>query len=93
MNENAPLSRLTTVIASLPDNAMISKKELAQCFARHTTSVDRAVRRGELPPPCRLFGQAVWTVKTIREHIEAKLNEARAEQTETKKRLAKHGIH
>jgi hypothetical protein len=55
---------------------IITEEGLAQLFKRHVVSVKRAVERGELPPPCRLFGLRVWTAGTIIRYIEQRLDHA-----------------
>ena len=66
--------------------AIITEAGLARMFSRHPASVKRAVERGELPPPTRLFGGKAWTVKTLLNHIEKRLERAakEAEKNERK---------
>lgn len=69
-------------LAELSPQAIITEGGLARIFRRHQVSIKRAVQRGELPPPTRLFGEPVWTVGAIVRHLERRLEEA--EQAERK---------
>lgn len=74
---HTPVSRhLPGILAldELGDRAIIFESGLAKMFDRCETSVKRAVDRGELPPPARLFGKPVWTVRAILEHLETRLD-------------------
>lgn len=68
-------------LAELPPQAHLDGAALGSILGRCKKSVQRAVRRGELPPPFRFMGKHVWLVKTLVEHLEeqqaAALNEAR----------------
>lgn len=61
---------------------------MTRLFKRHPVSVKRAVQRGELPPPIRLFGGNVWTVGAITRHFEVRLAEAAKEAERTAQRIA-----
>jgi hypothetical protein len=69
---------VSTYLASLPSDAIISERGLAEAFNRHVVSVRRAVARGELPPPVPLFGQRVWTVEALRAYLGVRQAEAAA---------------
>ncbi len=60
---------------------------MAHLFNRHVVSVKRAIQRGELPPPCKLFGANVWTVGVIVKHIESRLELASQEAETQAKRF------
>ena len=69
----------TGVIAELGElgaGAVVTEHGLAALFGRHQSSVKRAVERGELPPPIRLFGQNTWTAGVLVQHLEDRLREA-----------------
>jgi hypothetical protein len=73
---------LPGVIAALGElgpGAVVTEEGVAQLFGRCAVSVKRAVERGELPPPCRLFGSNAWTAGVLVAHIEHRLEEAAAE--------------
>ena len=60
---------------------------LSKIFDRHRVSIKRAVERGELPPSVRLFGEPVWTVKALREHLSRRLEQAKRESEQLQKRI------
>ncbi len=63
----------------MKSGAVITEEGVAQLFGRCAASVKRAVQRGELPTPCRLFGSNAWTVGVLVGHIEHRLEQAAAE--------------
>lgn len=86
-------SSLPGIIAELGDlrsGAIITEVGLAALFGRHVVSVKRAVGRGELPPPCKLFGTNVWTAGSLVRYIEGRLSQAATEAERDAKRLAGH---
>ena len=77
-------TRMPGVIAALGelgDGAVVTEAALAELFGRHPSSVKRAIARGELPYPTRLFGQCIWTAGVLQRHFEGRLQEA-AEKAE-----------
>ena len=74
-------------IGDLPPGALVSEECLARIFGRHPISIKRAVERGELPPPTRLFGNSVWTAKAILCHIEGRLAIAKKEAEQNRKKI------
>lgn len=78
------------VLGQLRSGTIITEEGVAYLFKRHVTSVKRAVQRGELPPPCRLFGTNTWTVGTLISHIEKRLQQAQKEAENTARRLARY---
>jgi hypothetical protein len=75
-------------LGDLPAEAVISEQALAKIFDRHRVSIKRAVERGELPPSIRLFGEPVWTVKALRDHLAERLDAARKESEQLQKRIS-----
>ena len=73
---------IVTTLGRLGAGAVITEEGISHLFRRHGDSVKRAVERGELPPPTRLFGQPTWTVGTLLRHLEHRLEEA-AKEAET----------
>jgi hypothetical protein len=67
------------VLGELKAGTVITEEGLAHLFQRHVVSVKRAVQRGELPPPCRLFGANVWTAGALIRYIESRLDQAAQE--------------
>jgi hypothetical protein len=76
-------------LGDLPADAVISEQALAKMFDRHRVSIKRAVERGELPPSIRLFGEPVWTVKALREHLTKRLDAAKKESEQLQKKINK----
>jgi len=75
-------------LGDLPAEAVVSEQALAKIFDRHRVSIKRAVERGELPPSIRLFGEPVWTVKALRDHLAERLGAARKESEQLQKRIS-----
>ena len=76
-------------LGDLPADAVISEQALTKIFDRHRVSIKRAVERGELPPSIRLFGEPVWTVKVLREHLGKRLDQAKKESEHLQKKINK----
>lgn len=77
-------------LGELPSGAIVDEEALARMFNRCTTSVKRAVDRGELPPPVRMFGKPCWTAGAILSHVGARLETAKKNAERDATRLAKH---
>jgi len=76
-------------LGDLPAEAVVSEQALAKIFDRHRLSIKRAVERGELPPSVRLFGEPVWTVKALREHLGKRLDKAKKESEQLQEKINK----
>ena len=73
-------------LGELKSGAVITEEGVSHLFNRHPTSVKRAIDRGELPPPVRMFGSKVWTVGVLVSHIETRLsNRAKELEQEIRK--------
>ena len=70
------LPGVVAILGALGPGAVVTEEGVARMFNRHQASVKRAVERGELPPPTRLFGQNTWTAGVLVRHIEARLQKA-----------------
>ena len=66
-------------LGELKPASIITEEGMARLFHRHVVSVKRAVQRGELPPPCRLFGVNVWTTGVLVRYIENRLEQVAKE--------------
>ena len=77
-------------LGELGPGALITEEGMSNLFDRNPTSVKRAVERGELPPPCRLFGSNAWTARSVIDHIENRLAEAAKEVYEIGQTLGNH---
>lgn len=83
------LPGIIAVLGELQPGAVITEEGVAGLFGRHVASVKRAVQRGELPPPCRLFGQNAWTAGVLVRHFEERLARAAAQAQEVAQRLGR----
>jgi hypothetical protein len=84
----AGLPGIIQELGELGSGAVITESGLAKLIHRHPISVKRAVERGELPPPVRLFGRPAWTVGVIVRHLEARLEQAAKEAERTARRIS-----
>lgn len=73
--------------SNYPREAIISKKELALLFNKSPLSVDRAVRRGELPPPIRILNRDSWVVGILIDFFSGELLHKYGNSIEEQKRL------
>lgn len=83
---------VTTALAELPADAHIDIDALARMLNRCTKSVQRAVRRGELPAPIRFMGKRVWMVGAILKHMRARQETALKEASRREARIERHAI-
>jgi len=81
LEDLSPMPGIIAALGELKPGAIVTEEGVAYLFNRHVTTVKRAVQRGELPPPCRLFGQNAWTAGALVQHIENRLEQA-AKETE-----------
>lgn len=72
----------------LPAEALVFKKALARLLGKSTITIDRMVRRGELPRPIRFTNQDVWTAGLLREHISKRLEEAARDRAKVQARIS-----
>ena len=75
----------------LAPDTVLDEAALARLFGRHRVSVRRAVERGELPPPVRLFGCPAWTVQVLRDHMAERLEKAKREVEKQNRKIAQLG--
>ena len=85
----AGLPGVYAALGALPGGAIVFEEGLAKMLHKHPVSVKRAVARGELPRPMRLFGKPAWTAGALVRHLEGKLAEAAREAEHERGRLAK----
>lgn len=87
--ESTPdLPGVISALGELKPGAIVTEGGLALLFNRHVVSVKRAVQRGELPPPTRLFGGNAWTAGALVRHIESRLEQAAKESEAARQRAA-----
>ena len=87
LTDKSSLPGIIAALGELGSGAVITEEGVAHLFNRHEASVKRAVQRGELPPPCRLFGSNTWTAGAVIGHIEKRLEEAAREAENEAKRI------
>lgn len=80
---------IIAALGELKPGAILTEEGVARLFNRHPASVKRAVQRGELPPPCRLFGGNAWTAGALIRHIEKRLEEAARDAERMAQKLAR----
>jgi hypothetical protein len=83
------LPGVIAVLGELGPGAILTEEGVSRLFGRHVASVKRAVQRGELPPPCRLFGSNAWTARSLISHIEQRLSAAAKEADAMARKLAR----
>ena len=88
-NETVQLPGVIAALGELQSGAVVTEEGVAQLFGRCAASVKRAVARGELPPPTRLFGSSAWTVGVLVGHIESRLHQAAAEAQRLASKISK----
>jgi hypothetical protein len=77
---------------------LLNTQDLQALFEVCDETIHNAVKRGDLPPPVKLFGRHYWSWASIQEHIDQRLLAAREQaerervQKETKLQ-ALHGGH
>lgn len=68
-----------TEFGNLKPDTFIYKKDLACILGKSIRSIDRSIRRGDLPPPAPFAGRKGWTVRKLRSFIDDSLTKAEAE--------------
>ena len=81
-------NEIISALAELPADTLIAEKALANIFSCSTTTIKRAVDRGELPKPVRMFGKPSWTAGGILRHVNARLETAQKQHDDEMQRLA-----
>lgn len=76
-----------TALATHPSGTLVTKEALAQMWNKAQISIDRAIERGELPPPVKMFGKLTWTVDHILQWIDDRLKQAAKEREEQLQKL------
>jgi signal transduction histidine kinase len=82
---------LVTRLAELPPATLVDEAALAAIFGCHQMSIKRAVTRGELPAPVRMFGRPTWTAGAVLRHADARLEAAEREAERERQRIARLG--
>ena len=74
-------------LANLPKEAHLGAVALAKLLGICKKSVERAVRRDELPSPFKMGGKSVWMVGTILVHLQRRQDAALAKQATHAKKI------
>lgn len=77
-------------LGDLPPDTVVGEEALAKMFGRHRVSIKRAISRGELPPSVRLFGEPIWTVQALRDHLTRRLQAAQRETEQLQRRISQN---
>jgi len=88
MAEIDALSGVIPEFGELGAGAIIHEEGLRRLFDRSSDTIRRAVDRGELPPPVRMFGQPTWTAGAIVRHVEERMQQAAEEKQRTDDEIA-----
>jgi hypothetical protein len=91
MSKHQSNEGIIATLAALSPETLIDKEALAKIFDRHPVSIERAIRRGELPPGVRLMGKPTWTAKAILDHLNRRLQEAQKKREQFLQRISKLG--
>jgi hypothetical protein len=83
------LPGIVAELGNLQPKSVIFEEGMSHLFGRHTASIKRAVDRGELPPPARMFGKNAWTVESITDHISRRLGNAAKEREAFEEKVRK----
>jgi predicted DNA-binding transcriptional regulator AlpA len=79
---------VVTGLAELPAESIVFKKALAEMLGKSTVTIDRMVRRCELPKPVRFTNQDVWTAGALRGHMNQRLDTAAKERAKMQARIS-----
>lgn len=80
---------IVSALGELNPCALISEKGIASLFGRCPRSIQRAVERGELPPPIRMLGQKTWTARSILDHITGRLEKEALNRDQIQRKIRK----
>ena len=83
------LPGIVAELGTLQPKSLIFEEGMGNIFGRHVASIKRAVERGELPPPVRMFGKNAWTVEVITAHVAARLDTAAVERERYEQKVRK----
>ena len=58
---------------------IVITQDFQALFGISGDTVTRAYKRGDIPPPIRLFGCNAWTIDALQQHLARRLEEARTQ--------------
>jgi hypothetical protein len=76
-------------LGRMPAGTILDERALAGLFGCCRMSIKRAVQRGELPVPVKMFGKPCWTAGRILEHVADRLAAAQKEAEREAERIAR----
>lgn len=76
-----------SALAELPERAIVDERALADALQVSKRTVRRMVSRGELPPPVRFGGRAMWQVQAVLTWFEARAARASREAERAARRM------
>jgi len=79
---------VVTRLAELPPDAHLDTEALSEMLDRCKKTIQRSVRRGELPAPIKFLGKHVWIVGSILEHMKRRQDEAMRQAEDREQRLS-----
>ncbi len=85
-DENLPHS-----VIRLGDETILFQTDLAAIFSRDPSTIWRAVKRGDLPQPFKLFGKNTWTAGSIIDYLK-KAQETATEEREKERTALKQKV-
>jgi hypothetical protein len=75
-------------LGQLPRDTISDEAGLARMFHRHPVSIQRAIRRHELPRGIRLFGRQTRTAGAVLDHLSRRLEEAKKDAERFARRIS-----
>jgi predicted DNA-binding transcriptional regulator AlpA len=88
--ETPKIPGVISALVELKPDSVVTEESLTHIFGKHQTSIKRAIERGELPRPVRMFGKPTWTVRTILAHLEERMRYEAEASDESAEILAKY---
>ena len=81
------LPGIVAELGTLQPKSLIFEEGMSSLFKRHPASIKRAVDRGELPPPVRMFGKNVWSAEAVTAHIAGRLAKVAKEREQFEQKV------
>ena len=76
-----------TELGDVPRCAIVFEDALTGNFDRCPASIKRAVGRGQIPEPMRIFGKNAWLVDVLLQHSEALHQEGARDRAERDRKI------
>lgn len=88
--DESPLSDFRITLHLLPDQQIITKKDLANIFGRSVRTIDRMVQRHELPAATSFGGESVWTAGIVKKWVFNMIDESEKQSLADKARIDRY---